>query len=404
MNEEIIEFLNSNNYDVRISKDARWIDQKCTMDVLSLVSDCIVEYTRENPKKEFTTKDIWYYDYTVENVQMIFKKPDPSKKAKNEYDKWFGQPMKLLGYSKILTEVKKKGKNCYTVNNEKILKYISQRDSNALNFLNHYIEKVLRDSDLMKYFDKFFIEQNKDSYIRLKEAFSKFTIENTEINGTLECGRIFTKILNPLAFYRNKKGTKGGKISKDKITIDMIQYNRYNWRDINKDKPKDVTRKEYESSSINKSYVMMEYKIQKAKKILREFNNKYKEGYSEMPENEEYLKEGTMIHHIFPKAEFPVLADYLENLIVLTPTQHLAKAHPKGNTNYIDKEYQYLLLICKINAIKENLLNPSEERIYDFKCMVDVLNTGLNTKEFSEIEEMDFDSIITHLKTLYNVR
>lgn len=401
MNDEIIEFLNSNNYDVRISKNARWIDQKCTMDVLSLVSDCIIEYIKEKPNNEFTTKDIWYYEYTVQNVQMIFKKPDPSKKAKNEYDKWFGQPMKLLGYSKILTETKKKGKNYYKVNNEKILKYISQRDSNALNFLRLYIEKVIKDSGIKEYFDEFFKEQNKDCYMLLKDTFCNFTIQNTEINGKVECGRIFAKVLNPLAFYNNKKGTERGTISKGKITLDMLQYNRYNWRDINKAKPKDVTRKEYEQNNINESYTMLEYKIQKAKKILKEFNIKYRKGYSEMPEHGIYLEEGTMIHHIFPKSEFPNLADYLENLIVLTPTQHFVKAHPNGKTNYINKEYQYLLLVCKIDAIKNNLQNSKEERIYNFNDMIYVLNTGLNTEEFSNIKEMDFDSVIRHLEYIY---
>ena len=28
------------------------------------------------------------------------------------------------------------------------------------------------------------------------------------------------------------------------------------------------------------------------------------------------------MHHIFPANEFPSIADYLENLIALTPTQH----------------------------------------------------------------------------------
>ena len=47
------------------------------------------EYTRNKSSKLFTVNEIWYSDYTVENVQQIFSKPDPTKKASNEYDKNF---------------------------------------------------------------------------------------------------------------------------------------------------------------------------------------------------------------------------------------------------------------------------------------------------------------------------
>lgn len=82
MEEEIIEFLNKRNYDIRKSNNARWIDQKCTIDVLSVVADCILEYIGDNEDKEFTVKDIWFYEYTVLNVQDIFRKPNPKKQAK----------------------------------------------------------------------------------------------------------------------------------------------------------------------------------------------------------------------------------------------------------------------------------------------------------------------------------
>ena len=59
------------------------------MDVVCLVSDCILEYIGEKSNKTFTVNDIWYSDYTVENVQQIFSKPNPTNKASNEYDKWF---------------------------------------------------------------------------------------------------------------------------------------------------------------------------------------------------------------------------------------------------------------------------------------------------------------------------
>ena len=67
----------------------------------------------------------------------------------------------------------------------------------------------------------------------------------------------------------------------------------------------------------------------------------------------------------------------------------------------IDREYQYLLLVCKIGMIKSNLLTDKVEKIYDFKCMVYVLNTGLSTEDFSDIKEMDFETVINHLDFFY---
>lgn len=88
-NETIQAFLDAHDYDIRKTHNGRWIDQKCTMDVVCLVSDCIIEFTDRKPGSRFTVNDIWYSDYTVENVQQIFSKPDPSAKASNEYDKYF---------------------------------------------------------------------------------------------------------------------------------------------------------------------------------------------------------------------------------------------------------------------------------------------------------------------------
>lgn len=399
MEEEIIEFLNKRNYDIRKSNNARWIDQKCTIDVLSVVADCILEYIGDNEDKEFTVKDIWFYEYTVLNVQDIFRKPNPKKQAKNEYDKWFGQPIKLFAYSQIITEKTKNKRHTYKVNNKKILEYISVRDRNAMIFLNLYIGKVLLDSELLPYFNVFFEKQNKEAYKELRKKFIEFTIYNTPINGKVECGRIFAKILNPLAFTKNKKGTVKGRISKNIITNDQLLYNRVNWRDTKK--PKDVTREVYEMQNLSTLDKMTEYKIQKAKKLLRKYNEKYRNGKSEVDDNGEYLSNAIHIHHIFPKADFMEIADKLENLIALTPTQHMVNAHDNGNTTYINKEYQHLCLIHKVSNIKENLESPEREHIYEFDEMIHVLNEGLDTTDFSKIETMDFNSVLKIIDEKY---
>lgn len=402
-NATIQRFLDEHDYDVRKTHNGRWIDQKCTMDVVCLVSDCIVEYTSNRPDKTFTVNDIWYSDYTVENVQQIFSKPDPTEKASNEYDKYFGQPIKLLDAAGIIHGEKSGRGYTYSIVNQELLEYISFRERNSYNFLCLYIEKVLKDSGIYRMFEYFFRLQDKNSFKELKDAYTSFTIQNTPINGATECGRIFTKVLNPLACKYKKCGTERGHLSKDIITQDMIMYNQRNWRDILSEKPKDMTRVEYEDTlpKPDNDY-MTTYRINRAKRNLRRFNDLYRDGKTELFDERHIMDPATQIHHIFPSNEFPMIADYLENLIALTPTQHYSYAHPNNNTQYVDKDYQYLCLIAKTGAIRDNLIgNTDKPVIYDFYLYQNVLNTGLNTEEFFEVQEMDFNGLLNRLEKYY---
>lgn len=152
--------------------------------------------------------------------------------------------------------------------NQELLEYISFRERNSFNFLCLYIEKVLKDSGLYRIFEYFFRLQDKNSFRELKDAYTQFTINYTPINGATECGRIFTKVLNPLACKYRKCGTERGHISKDIITQDMIMYNQRNWRDILSEKPKDMTRIEYEITLPKPSEdCMTTYRINRAKRI-----------------------------------------------------------------------------------------------------------------------------------------
>ena len=399
----IEQFLEEHDYDIRKTHNARWIDQKCTMDVLCLVADCIVEYISISPQKTFTVRDIWHNRYTVENVQNIFNKPNPNKMASNEYDKYFGQPIKLLDAAGVI-KGKREGRGyVYSVINYAILEYISFRERNSLNFLCMYIEKVLRDSGIYKMFEFFFHVQDKNSFIALKDAYTQFTINYTPINGKTECGRIFTKILNPLAYKYRKRGTERGHISKDNITQDMILYNQRNWRDILSEKPKDMTRIEYEITLPKPSEdCMTTYRINRAKKNLRRFNDQYRNGKTEVYDERHIKDPATQMHHIFPASDYPAIADYLENLIALTPTQHYTYAHPNNNTQYIDRAYQYVCLISKTGTIRDNLLGKNKAPIiYDFYLYQTVLNTGLGTEEFYEIQELDFDGLLNCIEKYY---
>ncbi len=382
---EIDEFLSQRNYDIRKSNNARWIDQKCTPDVLTIIADCIANYVSEKGNDYFTSMDIWHDAYTVENVESIFKKPNPDEtKARSEYDKFFQQPMELLAYSGVLEKDKRKTRNYYRVANEEMLEYISLRDRNALTFLQCYITNVLSDSGIIGKFELFFNNTSKENFDSLKSDYEDFIIANTPINGRTE-------------------GTERGHLSKHKITYDMLMYNRDNFRDIYSDKPKEMTRSEYEMTlgiKINKD--LTKYMSAKAKRIVRVYNDQFRNGLTEVLEDERHIGDlATNIHHIFPEADYPTICYYIENLIALTPTQHFNYAHPNGNTQSINREYQHICLLAKSATIRDDLENH-EEPIYSFDKFIYVLLVGLEKETFSEIEYGDYDGLVAAINLAYS--
>lgn len=405
--QEIKNFLSKRNYDIRIHRNARWFDQKCTPDVVCIVADCIINYINNaSNATSFTSKDIWFSNYAIENVHAIFRKVNvDSESASNEYDKFFGQPIKLFAYAGMLRETKSGRCNRYEVANKEMLEFISIRERNALQFLVNYIIKVISDSELAPVFDEFFKTQTASAYEVLKETFYNFTVANTDIgsrgsSGKLECGRIFTKVVNILAFSLNKKGTERGRISQNVITYDMLMYNRDNFRDIYAEKPKSISRKDYMLQHrivINEAY--LRYMSYKAKRRLKAYNDRYRNGLSEMPGDS---ARATHIHHIFPSSEYPEISYYLENMIALTPNQHLNLAHPQGNTKLIDKTFQYDCLIVKTDIIRENI-ESERETLYSFEDFVHILMIGLNDETYNKIENNDYAGIKAKISLQYSI-
>lgn len=108
--QSIRDFLAQSDYDIRESGNGRWIDQKCTPDVVCAVADFICNYVADDPSPDFTSKEIWHSEYASQYVEAVFKKPAPkNKNAKHEYDKFFQQPMELLAYANVLGKQKNKG-------------------------------------------------------------------------------------------------------------------------------------------------------------------------------------------------------------------------------------------------------------------------------------------------------
>jgi hypothetical protein len=386
-------YFSSFNFDIKTTKNARFMDQKVTPDVVCMIADCVLNFieTKENQNIKFSSTDIWKHEYSNTNIKEIFGKTDISnKKAKNEYDKFFQQPLKALAYAKILKEEKQGNKIYFTIMNLEILEYIAIKERNTLVFLDLYLKKVLEDSNIWCLFEDFFINNTKDKFTILKSEYERFIIEYTPINGKTEVRRIFTKVLNPLAFKRQKHGTSRGSFSKDIISNDVLMYNRKNWRDITKNKSE--TREEYEVRAkfevqqSKNAYV--KYTINKATNIVRKLHSPISEVNDTLS-----IGEATQVHHIFMKSEYPQIESYIENLILLTATQHNTKAHPHNNTKIINRDYQLLCLLAKSDSIEKHYNTYSKE---DFMY---VLKIGLN-KEFSN--NIGFDELKIQLIKLYN--
>jgi len=404
--ETIVDFISNHNYDIRKSRNGRWIDQKCAADVVTIIADCIYNYGLENKNTYFTTPDIWHYSYAVENVEAVFRKPGvESDAAKNEYDKFFQQPMELLANAGVLHKDKRGNRNYYKIDNYDVLEYIAMRERNALFFLKCYIEKVLKDSGIYYVFLDFFEHQTKTNYDTMKRTFSNFTINYTKINGEVECNRIFIKVLNPLAYYAHSCGTEKGRLSPYPITYDMLMYNRNNFRDIYANKPKGVTRKEFaESNPVEVNEAYYRYQSVKAKRFLRLFNDAERNSITEHLDGIHIHDRAVHMHHIFPESDYPEICFYLENLIALTPTQHLSYAHPSGRTQEISDQYQHLLLLSKTDRIKENLTNEYQDKIYEFSNLLYVLNIGFDNDDITDINDMDFVSVINAINVYYSKR
>lgn len=277
------------------------------------------------------------------------------------------------------------------------------RDRNALTFLQCYIIKVLTDSNIIDKFNNFFNKVNKDSFETLKTEFEDFIIANTPTNGKTECRRIFTKVINPLAFLYGTEGTGKGRLSKHVITYDMLMYNRDNFRDIYSDKPKDMTRSEYEQTAkLNVNKNLTKYMSTKAKRVVKTYNDQFRNSMTEVLSDESHVKDiASHIHYIFSEADFPTICYYIENLIALTPTQHLNYAHPNGNTQIVNKEYQHLCLLAKSDTIRNDLEQHSEP-IYSFEKFLYVLFIGLEDDSFTIIEHADYDGLIAAINLAYS--
>ena len=229
MREKIDKYLSKFDFDIRKSNDARFVDQKCTPDIVCFMADCVLNMVATKPT--FVIKDIWETQYFIKNCRVIFNKPWANdKKAYSEYNKVLSQPLKLLAYAKILDVTKIKGTLTFSVNNEELLDFISRKDRNAYNFLYCYFTKVLKDSGFLKYLESYKIDYTKDLNDARSTVYKKYyrlISGNTPSQSRIDIRRMFHKIINVYAVEYNIPGSSG----KFSATYSEMMYNKKNWRD-----------------------------------------------------------------------------------------------------------------------------------------------------------------------------
>ena len=401
----ILKTLSRNELDIRQTHDGRWIDQKCTPDVVCAVADIVDSITDDKPDDfTFTAKDVWFSKYAREYILQQFNKSDPTDKSSfAEYNKFYQQPLNMLAYAGVLKKEKQGRINIYSVVDDEMLQYIGMVDRNALQFLQVYITQVLKHSGLISYFDNFFVEQTPESFQSLKDGFAIFCHNFTKIKRKYEPNRIFPKVLNPLAQEKHKLGAKRGKLSKDIITYTDLMYNTKNFRDIFAQKPKDVSRQDWLKEHPADTRILAKFRADsaKAKKYVHRFNDKYFHGRSELHDSMD-TGQATQMHHIFPQHSFKEISGYIENIIALTPSQHFNEAHPHNNTQIIDPAVQELLLKAKANTIQYVTTHPQMEQIYSFDNFAHVLKIGFDTDK-PESEYNDFVSAVNEITVHYQI-
>lgn len=386
-------FLNKyDDFDIRQNHDARYVDQKCTPDIVCFIADCIISTSCAT--KHFSVNDLWEERYFIDNCRVIFGKPSPSDpSARNEYNKVLCQPLKLLAYAHVL-QVTYIGKQLdFCVNDETMLEYIATKERNAYNFMLKFFKRVAEASGITRFFEEYKATCETDhraAKATIYEKYHRFISANTPSHSKTDVDRIFHKVFNLYAYSNMLPGSNGKLLD----WYDLM-YNRVNWRDKDK-KKKSLTREQALKAEIEEMNLnfYLDYQVNKAIRKVRQVQG-----------TESEVRDGlsngiaTEVHHIFPKSEFPDIASYFENLILLTSSQHRQKAHPHSNFHIVDKEYQLICLMSKSRTIEEFIADNGES-FYSKKSFVKVINIGIQTDEIQESDS--FDSIRKFLHNYYN--
>jgi len=370
-------------------------EQKTTPDLLWCVAHVILDVTKDDRTTIFSDKDVRQSPVFNSLMQDYFSKP-PQEDAENEYNKVSSYQLGVLAFAGVLEQVGERPKK-YKIKDLPVLEYIAINDLNASRFLSEYTEKFLRDNGLFDAFEIYRQNPNQSNHLIAKEAYWDWARVNTAVKGNdrRHTYRVFNKIFNVFCYKHRLPGEDASNITTGPCPYSFLIYNRANFRDENM--PSGMTRQQYRDevlSEIEQGGVV-ETLLQKAKDTIKE---KYGNDSEIKEEQYGYLPNGGVhVHHILPRHSFPQFSLSRENLIALTPGQHLSSAHIEANTRTINPQFQIVCLRRKLQHLRESLTEG--ESFYDLSEFVRILNTCFGW-ELSENATIDIvESKVSTLPT-----
>ena len=349
-------------------------EQKITPDLIWCVSHVVLNLVENDQGRVFTDKNI-RESLVFNSLMRDYFSKAPQESAENEYNKVSSYQLGILAFAGILDQVAERPKK-YQVNHMEALKFIAVNDFNASSFLCEYTEKFINDNGLSEVFENYRQNPNQDNYLKAKEAYWNWAKTHTAVKGDdrRHTYRVFNKLFNVFCYKNRLPGEDASNITSGPCPYSFLIYNRTNFRD--KDMPSGMTRQQYQEEVILKIEQggVVETLLQKVKDLVKARHG-----------NDSEIKDlalsyaansGVHVHHILPRYSYPQYSLSKENLISLTPGQHLSLAHVEANTRTINPEFQRTCLKKKFEHIKTSV--EANDGFYDLKEFIKILNTCFN--------------------------
>lgn len=362
-------------------------EQKTTPDLLWCVAHVVLDLTKGDHERVFSDEDVRQSPIFNSLMRDYFSKP-PQESAENEYNKVSSYQLGVLSFAGVLEQVDNRPKR-YRVNIREALRDIAANDFAASRFLGEYTERFINDNGLRESFDNYRRIPNQDNHQQAKEAYWNWARANTAVKGNdrKHTYRVFNKIFNVFCYKNHIPGEDASNITAGPCPYAFLIYNRENFRD--RDMPAGMTRQQYHTeilSEIEREGVVetLLQKVKDAVKIRHGNDSEIREttlGYAP--------NSGVHVHHILPRYSYPQFSLKKENLISLTPGQHLSHAHVEGNTRTINPRFQIVCLKRKFEQIKASAVERNS--FYSLREFIRILNTHFNwtLDENSGIEEVE---------------